>query len=213
MGFYYYALLTALITNTWIPTLGDETALVLPNLRRDTSYCSCAASFYKEENKFEESIGVTRLSAEASVTPSANTTSYYKCVVSFYKEENKLGESIDVTRLSAEASLNLSANATTNTSYCSGVASFYKEENKLGESIDVKGLSTEASVTLSASTTTNSSCVASFYKSHIYGKLVLVTDGECRIRRMLIGGNWNAIPLFISCTQTRKRCIIPFFQC
>ena len=210
MGFYYYALLTALITNTWIPTLGDEMALVLPNLRRDTGYCSCAASFYKEENKFEESIGVTRLSAEASVTLSANTTSYYKCVVSFYKEENKLGESIDVKRLSAEASMTLSANTTTNSS-C--VASFYKEENKLGESIDLMSLSAEASVTLSANTTTNSSCVASFYKSHIYGKLVLVADGECRIRRMLIGGNWNAIPLFISCTQTRKWCIIPFFQC
>ena len=65
---------------------------------------------------------------------------------------------------------------------------FRVEENGLGESIDMTGfISEDAAVSFLVNTSTNTGyylCVNTFNEDEIYDKFVVLTDGECRIRRM-----------------------------
>ena len=66
---------------------------------------------------------------------------------------------------------------------------FHVEGNRLGESIDMTSfIHPDASVRFTVNTSTNTGyylCLNQFNEHEIYDKYVVLTDGECRIRRML----------------------------
>ena len=61
-------------------------------------------------------------------------------------------------------------------------------ENKLGKPINITGFrNADASLSFTANTSMNTGwylCVNAFNEREIYDKYVVLTDGECRIRRM-----------------------------